>query len=180
MNSFSKCASAMVAIVLLAGMASAADTISSGKVKAVHAGKKEFVLTDARGKDWTIKLGANVVINHGGKESRSDLNVGDTVSVCYDKGAFTWTAHYILVKKGASKNWKLVQGTFKGYDTDKKQLAFTDAGGKDWTFAWGDGKVRLNKKYTSVNNIKIGEKGLFILDKSGDRTTLKAVMVKRK
>jgi hypothetical protein len=180
MTSFSKCASAMVAIVLLAGMASAADAISSGKVKAVHADKKELVLTDAGGKDRTIKLGANIVINHGGKESKSDLNVGDMVAVCHDNGTFTWTAHYILVKKGASKNWKLVQGAFKGYDTDKKQLAFTDHAGKDLSFAWGDGKVRLNGEYTSVDNIKIGDKGLFILDKSGDATTLKAVMLKRK
>jgi len=180
MNSFSKCASAVVAIFLLAGMASAADTISSGKVKAVHSDRKEFVLTDAGGKDWTIKLAANVIINHGGKESESDLNVGDTVSVCYDKGTFTWTAHYILVKKDDSKNWKLVQGTFKGYDTDKKELTFTEAGGKDLTFAWGDGKVRLNQKYTSVDNIKIGDKGLFIVDKKGDTTTLKAVVIERK
>src|SRR5438128_1805050 len=98
MNRFSKCASALVAIVLLAGRASAADTISSGKIKAVHSDKKEFVLTDVNGKDWTFKLGDNVVINHGGKESKSDLNVGDPVNVCYDKGTFTWTAHYILVK----------------------------------------------------------------------------------
>src|SRR5947209_3211190 len=143
MTSFSKCASAMVAIVLLAGMASAADAISSGKVKAVYSDKKEFVLTDAGGKDRKVKLGGNVVINHGGKESKSDLTVGDMVAVCHNNGTFTWTAHYILVKKGDSKNWKLVRGTFKGYDTEQKQLAFTDAGGKDLTFAWGDGKVRL-------------------------------------
>jgi hypothetical protein len=180
MNRFSKCASAMVAIVLLAGMASAADTISSGKVKAVRPAKKEFVLTDAGGKDWTFKLGANVVINHGGKESKSDLNPDDLMSVCYDKGTFTWTAHYILVRKGDSKNWKLVLGTFKGYDTDKKQLAFTDAGGQNMTLGWGDGKVRLNQEYTSVDNIKIGDKGLFILEKNGDVTTLKAVILERK
>ena len=80
MKTFSKCASALVAIVLLAGMASAADTISSGKVKAVRSGKKEFVLTDGKGKNWTIKLGANVVINHGGKESKSDLKAGEAVN----------------------------------------------------------------------------------------------------
>jgi predicted lipoprotein with Yx(FWY)xxD motif len=180
MKSFLKCASAMAAIVLLTGMASAADAISAGKVKAVHSEKKEFVLTDAGGKDRTIKLGDNVVINHGGKESKSDLNVGDMVAVCHDNGTLSWTAHYILVKKDASKNWKLVQGTFKGYDTDQKRLAFTDHAGKDLAFAWGDGKVRLNRKYTSVDHIKIGDKGLFILDKSGDATTLKAVILKRK
>jgi len=170
----------MVAIVLLAGIASAGDTISSGKVKAVHSDKQEFVLTDAGGKNWTFKLSPDVIINHGGKESKSDLNPDDHVTVCYDKGTFTWTAHYILVRKDDSKNWKLVQGTFKGYDTDKKQLAFTDAGGQNLTFAWGDGKVRLNHDYTSVDNIKIGDKGLFILAKNGDVTTLKAVILERK
>jgi len=180
MKSFPKWASAVVAIVLLAGMASAADAISGGKVKAIHSGRKEFVLTDAAGKDRKIKLGANVVINRGGKESTSDLNVGDRVNVCYDRGTFTWTAHYILVQEGTSKNWKLTLGTFNGYDTGKRQLSFTDAGGKDLTFAWGDGKVRLNREYTSVDNIRIGDKGLFILAKDGDTTTLKAVLVERK
>jgi hypothetical protein len=180
MNSFSKWASAMTAVVLLTGAASAADAITSGKVKTVRTDKKDFVLTDVRGKDRTIKLGADVVINHGGKESTSDLTVGDMVAVCHDNGAFTWTAHFILVKKGVSKNWKLVQGAFKGYDTEQKRLSFTDNAGKDQSFAWGDGKVRLNREYTTVDNIKIGDKGLFILDKNGDTTTLKAVILKRK
>src|SRR5271166_2123386 len=177
MKSFSKCASAMVAIVLLAGMASATDTISSGKVKAIHSDKKEFVLTDAAGKDWRIKLGNNVVINRGGKETAGDLNENDTVNVCYDKGTFTWTAHYILVQEGNSKNWKLMHGTFKGYDPDKKLLSFTDEGGTDLTFGWGDGHVRLNKKDAKVEKLKIGDKTLIIVEANRDTMTLKAVMV---
>ena len=59
---------------------------AAGKIKGVNANKKEFVLTDSAGKDGTIKLGDNVVINRGGKESQSDLNAGDAVNVCYDKG----------------------------------------------------------------------------------------------
>ena len=70
----------------LAGTAVAADAIAAGKVKAINADKKEFVLTDSAGKDWTIKLGDNVIINRGGKESQSDLKAGDPVNVCYDKG----------------------------------------------------------------------------------------------
>ena len=69
MKSFSKCASAMVAIVLLAGMASAADTISSGKVKAVHSDKQEFVLTDANG--------AYVFQVSGGKAHRVNVTSGE-------------------------------------------------------------------------------------------------------
>ena len=180
MNSFSKCASAMVAIVLLAGMTLAADTISSGKVKAVHSDKKEFVLAAAGGKDRTIKLGNNVVINRDGKETKGELNENDTVNVWYDKGTFTSTAHYILVQEGNSKNWKLMQGTFKGYDPGKKLLSFTDVGGTDLTFGWGDGKVRLNKKLAKVENIKIGDKMLIIVETNRDTMTLKAVMVERK
>lgn len=136
MNSFSKCACAMMAIVLMAGMASAADAISVGKVKSIKADKKEFVLTDAAGKDTTIKLGTDVVINRGGKETAGDLNENDMVNVCYDKGTFTSTAHYIVVQEGNSKNWKLMHGTFKGYDPGKKLLSFTDVGGTDLAFGW--------------------------------------------
>jgi hypothetical protein len=180
MGSFLKCAGAAVAIVLLAGTASAADVISSGKVKAIHSDKKEFVLTDTDGKDSTIKLGPNVVINRGGKESDGDLNENDTVHVCYDKGTFTWTAQYILVQDGTSKNWKLMHGTFKGYDPTKKLLSFTDVGGTDLTFGWGDGKVRLNKKDAKVENLKIGDKTLIVVETNRDTMTLKAVMVERK
>ncbi len=180
MNSFSKCASALVAIVLLAGMASAADAISAGKVKAVHAAKKEFVLTDAAGKDWKIKLAPNVVINRGGKETEGDLKENDTVNVCYDKGTFTWTAHYILVQEGNSKNWKLMHGTFKGYDPGKKLLSFRDVGGTELAFGWGDGHVRLNKKDAKVENIKIGDKTLIVVETNRDTMTLKAVLVERK
>jgi hypothetical protein len=169
-----------VAIVLLTGTASAAETISSGKVKSINSDKKEFVLTDTDGKDRTIKLGNNVVINRGGKETEGDLNENDTVNVCYDKGTFTWTAHYVLVQEGNSKNWKLMHGTFKGYDPGKKLLSFTNAGGTDLSFGWGDGKVRLNKKEANVANLKIGDKTLIIVETNRDTMTLKAVMVERK
>jgi hypothetical protein len=44
----------------------------------------------------------------------------------------------------------------------------------------GDAKVRLNKEDGKVEDIKIGDKTLIILEKSGDKTTLKSVMVERK
>jgi hypothetical protein len=67
--------SAMAAVVMLAGPAVAEDAISAGKVKRVNAEKKDFVLTDSAGKDWKIKLGDDVVINRGGKDSQSDIKV---------------------------------------------------------------------------------------------------------
>jgi hypothetical protein len=44
----------------------------------------------------------------------------------------------------------------------------------------GDAKVRLNKEPGKVEDIKIGDKTLLILDKAGDKTTLKSVMIERK
>jgi hypothetical protein len=174
-----KWVSAVAAVVLLAGTAVAADAIAAGKVKGVNADKKEVVLTDTDGKDMTFKLGEAVVINRGGKESKSDLNAGDAVNILYDKGLVTWTARYVLVQEGDSKDCELMHGTFKGYDADKKQFSFT-AGNKDSTYAMGDAKVRLNKEDGKVEDIKIGDKTLIIVEKSGDKTTLKAVIVERK
>lgn len=180
MKSLSMWVSALAATVLLAASAAAADAISAGKVKSINSDKKEFVLTDAAGKDSTFKLGDNVIINRGGKESKSDLNAEDTVNVCYDKGILTWTAHYILVQEGTSKNCELIRGTVKSYDADKKQLTFTDQQGTDMIFPTGDAKVRLNKEASRVEDVKIGDGLLAIVEKTGDKSTLKALMFERK
>jgi hypothetical protein len=179
MMRLSKWISALAATVLLAGTATSADAISAGKVKAINSDKTEFVLTDAAGKDSTFKLSDNVVINRGGQGSKSDLKANDKVNVCYDKGFRTRTAHYILVREGDSKNCELRHGTVKSYDVDNKQLAFTDAQGKDLSFAMGDAKVRLNKADSKVENVKIGDHALAIVEKIGDKETLKCLMVQR-
>jgi len=179
MMNFSKWFSALAAFVLLAGPAVAGDAIAAGKVKGIHADKKEFVLTDSAGKDWTIKLGDTVIINRAGKESRSDLSAGDSVNVCYDKGLLTWTAHYILVQEGEAKNRELVHGSVKNYDADKKEVTFTDET-KEWSFPIGDAKVRLNRKDSKIGDIKIGDKVLAIVEKIGEVTTLKCLMIERK
>jgi hypothetical protein len=178
MMSVMKWVSVAAVIGFLAGSATAANDLAAGKVKSVNADNKEFVLTDSTGKDFTIKLGDNVVINRGGKESPSDLKADDAVSVCYEKGLRTWTAHYILVKEGDTKDCQLVEGTFKNYDPDKKTFTFTDSQGKDWTNAMGDSKVRLNKQDSKIENVKIGDTVLAIVEQIGDKTTLKCVMAR--
>jgi hypothetical protein len=180
MKNLLMCFGAMAAVVMLAGPAVAEDAVSAGKVKVVNAEKKDFVLTDSAGKDWTIKLGDDVVINRAGKESQSDLNAGDSVNVCYDKGILTWTAHYILVQEGNTKNCELVHGTLKNYDVDKKEVTFTDHREKDWTFPMGSAKVRLNKQDSKIEDIKIGDRALGIVEKDGDATTLKCLMFEHK
>jgi hypothetical protein len=178
MKSLSKWFGAAAAVVLLAGTAMAGDAVVAGKVKSVNSDKKEVVLT-ADGKDTTFKLADNVVINRGGKESQSDLKVDDSVNVLYDKGLLAWTVRYVLVKEGDYQYSELERGTFKGYDPDKKQLTFTDEGGTDRTFAVGDAKVRLNKEDSKVENFKIGDVTLAIVEKVGDKVNLKSVMVER-
>jgi Cu/Ag efflux protein CusF len=170
----------MLAIVLLAGVAVAADAIGTGTVKSIDAGTKKFVLTDAAGKDHTYKFGDKLVINRGGKESQADLKAGDAVDVCYDKGILTWTAHYILVQEGVSKTWVLGEGNVKSYDADTKLLTFTDGAGKTWTFGMGDATVRLDMQLSKVGNVKIGDHALAIVDRVGDKATLRSLMVTRK
>jgi hypothetical protein len=180
MMSFSKWVSATVAIVLLAGTAAAADAVAAGQVKAINSAKKEVVVTDAAGKDATFKLGDNVVINRGGKESQTDLKVGDMVNVAYDAGVLTWTAHYFLVQTGDNKDCELVRGTVKSYDADKTELTLTDKQGKNWTFSMGAAKVRLNREASKVQDVKIGDNTLAIVKVMGDKTTLESLMVERK
>jgi Cu/Ag efflux protein CusF len=180
MKSFSKWLSALAAFVLLAGTAMAADAIVYGKVKTVNADKKELVLSDSTGKDWTFSLSDNLVINRDGKESKSDLKAGEAVNMVFDKGVVTWTARYILVTEGDSKNFELMRGTVKRYDADKKQLSFTDEHDKEWTFAMGDAKVRLNKEDSKVEGLKIGDNAIVIVEKKGDNATLKSLMAERK
>jgi hypothetical protein len=179
MKSLSKWLSAGAVIVLLAGTAAGADTISRGKIKTVNADKTEVVLTNSADKDGTFKLGDDVVINRGGKEIKSDLAVGDVVNIFYDKSATTSTARYVLVQDGDTKNFELMYGSVKGYDADKG-LAFTDGAGKEWTFALGDAKVRLNKQDGKIGDVKIGDKALVIVDRTGNKSTLKCVMAEHK
>jgi hypothetical protein len=180
MMSLSKWFGAMAVLVFLASSVGASEAVSGGKVKFVNAEKKEFVLTDYNGKDWTLKFGNDVVINRGGKESATGLNAGDAVNVCYDKGVLTWTARYILVQDGDAKNWELMLGTVKNYNGDKNQLAFSDTDGKDHTFAMGDARTRLNGKDSKIDGVKIGDHFLAIVDRTGNKTTLKTLMIERK
>lgn len=180
MKRFFKCGSVLAVLFLLAGTAVASEALATGTIKGIDADKGAFVLTDSAGKDFTFKLGDKVVVNRGGTEGKSDLKAGDAVNVSYDKGMVTWTAKYILVKEGDSKDWELAQGSFKSYDADKKEIVCTDAQGKDCTYAMGDAKVRMNMKEAKVEDIKIGEHVLcIVLPTAGDKKTLQALMFER-
>src|SRR5215831_6855620 len=75
-----------VALVLglLAGPALAADT--KGRIKSVDTDKKEFVLTDSNGKNWTIHCDRDCKIFLNDKEATfTDLKTDDSVEVVYEK-----------------------------------------------------------------------------------------------
>jgi hypothetical protein len=169
----------MLAIALMASTAVAADAVSGGKIKSINAENKTFVLTDAVDKDHTFKIGDTLVINRAGKEDKNDLKVGDAVSVCYDPGILSWTAHYILVHEGKTKNSTLSHGTFKSYDADKKQLDFTDSLKKDTNYSIGAAMVRVNMKDSMPSELKIGEHALLISNMVDGKSTLTSVMVQR-
>lgn len=180
MKCISKWAGSVVAILFLAGAVAAADNLIAGKVKSVDAEKKSFVLTDGAGKDTTFKLGDEVVINRGGKESGSGLKADDQVSICYNQGTLAWTAHYILVKEGDTKDYQLMRGSFKNYDTEKKTFTYTDKDGKDWTHAMNGVKVRLNMNPSKISDIKIGDSTLVVVEESGETRVLRDLIFVRK
>jgi Cu/Ag efflux protein CusF len=179
MMCLSKWISSTLAIALLASSVTAAETVSIGKVKSINADNKTFILTDATDKDFTFSFGDKVIVNRAGKESKSDLKMGDLVNVSYDKGVFTWTAHYILVQEGASKTCTLIRSNFKGYDAGKKELTFTDEVKKDSTYPVGKAMVRFNMEDSTVDNLKIGDHALLIVDNVDGKATLQSVMVSR-
>ena len=170
--------SATLAIALLASTAAAADTTVGGKIKSINAEKKTFVVT-TDDKDNTFKFDDDLVVNRDGKESKSDLKAGDAIFVCYDKGPLTWTAHYILVQEGNFKNCELIQGTVKGYDADKKELNFTNLSKQTTAYSLGKAPVRLNMEDSKIEDVKIGDSVLIIVETVDGKSTLRSVMVKR-
>lgn len=170
---------ATLAIALLTNVAAAADAVASGKIKSINADNKTFILTDSENKDFTFKIGENLVANRDGKESKSDLKAGDPISVCYDKGVITWTAHYILIHEGTGKNNELIRGSVKAYDPVKKELTFTNQLKVDSNYVMGKAMVRVNMEETKIEDIKIGDHALLIVNTVNGKSTLQSVMVDR-
>ncbi len=178
MMRLSKWVGATLAIALLAGPAAAADTTVGGKVKSIDAEKKTFVVT-TDGKDNTFAFDDGLVVNREGKEGKSELKAGDAISVCYDKGLANRTAHYILVQEGTFKNCELVQGTVKSYDADRKELTFTNLSKQTTAYAMGNAGVRLNMEDSKIEDVKIGDHALLVVDTADGKSTLQSVMIKR-
>jgi hypothetical protein len=177
--SLTKWAGTALAIALLANVAAAADTVATGKVKSINADNKTFIVTDANDKEHTFTFGDKVVVNRDGKETKSDLKAGDAVNICYEPGVLTWTAHYILVQEGTAKNSELIRGNIKSYDAGTNDLIFTNQAKTDSTYKVGKATVRFNMENSTLQNVKIGDHALLIVNMVENRPTLQSVMVDR-
>jgi hypothetical protein len=77
----------VLALTLLVALASPilADE-TKGKIKSVSADKKEFVMTDNNGKDWTFQLAEDGKVRLANQDGKlSDLKDGDEVTITYEK-----------------------------------------------------------------------------------------------
>jgi Cu/Ag efflux protein CusF len=159
-----------------------AEATARGKIKSIEAEKKQFVLTDLNGKDWTFTLADDTVIRSGDKDAKfTDVKAGDDVSIVYDKGVTQFTAKYILDHQGDTKGLEVGFGSLKTFDADKKQLVLTDPNGKDWTFKMADdAKVRLADKEAKPNDLKLGDKMTVVYTKQGNDLTVQDVHANRK
>ena len=178
MKSFSKWFSALAALVLLAGPAVAGDAIAAGRVKGIHADKKEFAdsIAPARsGRSSSATPSSSTVAakeNQVAERRRPGQRVLRQGTPDPDGSLHSGP--------GRSRGGPLgLQGTVKSYDADKKELTFTGQA-SDWTFPMGDVKVRLNREDSKIGHIKIGDKALAIVEKIGEVTTLECLMIERK
>jgi Cu/Ag efflux protein CusF len=169
-------------LVGLTARAYGAEATARGKIKTIEAEKKQFVLTDLNGKDWTFTLADNAVVRSADKDTKfTDLKAGDEVSIVYDKGITQFTAQYILDHKGDNKGLEVGFGSLKLFDADKKQLVLTDPNGKDWTFQMADGaKIRLADKEAKPADLKLGDKMTVVFEKKGNELTIQDVHANRK
>jgi Cu/Ag efflux protein CusF len=175
----------VLCFALLVGLttrAYGAEATARGKIKSIEAEKKQFVLTDLNGKDWTFTLAENPIIRSAEKEGKfTDLKPGDDVSIVYDKGLTQFTAQYILSHQGDTKGLEVGFGSLKTFDADKKQLVLTDPNGKDWTFKMADdAKIRLADKEAKPNDLKLGDKMTVVYTKQGNDLTVEEANAIRK
>jgi len=73
----------------------------------------------------------------------------------------------------------LLEGTVKNYDPDKKELSFTNQSKETTAYSLGKAHVRLNMADMKIEDVKIGDEVLIIVDKADGKSVLRSVMVKR-
>lgn len=157
-----------------------AESIATGKIKGVELEKRQFVFTDQTGTDRTVKYDEDTVINRGGRDGQSDFKVDDAICLYYETSGLMWRASYVLIQEGDTKNWSLGHGNVKSINAEKNEMTYVDDKGRDWTYPTSSATVFINRTKSKVESIKVGEHVMALLQKAGDRTTLKSLYVTRK
>jgi hypothetical protein len=75
---------ALALVALLVTPALAAE--AKGKIKSVDQDKKQFVLTDTNGKDWTFQMDESAKVRLGDKDVKlGDIKEGSEATITYQK-----------------------------------------------------------------------------------------------
>jgi Cu/Ag efflux protein CusF len=152
--------SALALLVAFATPAMAADT-TKGVIKSVNADRKEFVMIDQNGTDWTFRTADNVEVRANDKAvSLDSLKPGDMVYITYAKDGKRLVASEVRVKGSADTTGLNTEGKIKSLDTTNNEFVLTDKTGKDWTFRVNDATkvMASNNRSTKLENMKTGEK----------------------
>jgi hypothetical protein len=151
--------SALAFLLALAGPLMAADT-TKGTVKSVSADKKEFVMTDENGKDWTFKEGNKFDVIINAKATTLDhLKPGEKVYITYDKEGTRLVASEVTVRAMGEAAGLTANGKIKSVDTTNNEFVLTDKNGKEWTFHVNDATkvMASNSKAAKLSNLKAGD-----------------------
>jgi hypothetical protein len=167
-------------VITFVGNLAAAEAVATGTVKSVDLGKREFILTDSMGKDRTVEYDEEMIVNRGGRDGQSELKTNDAICLYYEPGGLVWSANYILVQEGDTRNWSIGHGNVKSNETEKKEIAFIDDQGRKWTYSTDGVPVFVNRTKSKIESIKVGEHVMALQQKAGDRTTLKGLYITRK
>jgi Cu/Ag efflux protein CusF len=174
---FTKSLGTLTIVALLSLPVMAATHVATGKIKSVDADSRSFLLTASDNKDFTFKIDDKMVINRDGKEGKTDLKAGDTITVCYDKGILNRTTHYVLVQEGSEAKSTLVCGTVKGYDAERKELTFTNSDKQDSVYPIGSATMKTKMEDSKIDTVKIGDRALLLLDIVDGKSILRCIMV---
>jgi Cu/Ag efflux protein CusF len=164
-----------VGLVLVLALVLVAPVLADVRVKSVSPDSKMLTVTDKDGKDWTYHLADNAkIFTSTGKEgSLRNLQAGDNIELLWEKRGDRYYTNAILQRQGAYQNYMLAQGTVQSVAPDQEQVVVTDVKGKNWPYhVASDSKITLNNKGSRLNDLKTGDKVMFIYEKKGNNYTI--------
>jgi hypothetical protein len=177
MKSVGKAWPVFLALALVLGLSRPAqandESPTAGTVKSVSAANHQMVVTDKNGKDWSYEVTKDakfILPDHNSTNaSLADIKAGDDVSLLWEKKGNEFQTNAILVRSGDFKNASLAMGTIKTVHAADHTFTATDAKNKEWTYHLANqGKIRVNGRQASLNELKANENVILAWEKSGN------------